>query len=328
MPAIEHLMKRMGFVRLSRYGLLLTPEGRIMSMRPDILDDGMGGRIVGWPDRDLAATELQKWEPARPAPQKAVAGPVATPVRVFVVPVAARVIAPLSPPPIPVRAAVVAIAPEPEEDEWEWTIALAHARAAADEVAAATIPARPTRRMRLDTVPPPPVFIEAKTDVGSPPKFVEAKTLPMATIALAREPVIDSDQWPKTEPLGNIDYEDYTSPAVRIVRMAQPTMIPARAPKATPAPMIAIPQQPLRTMPRAQSPSTVIPIPRLPRAAASSFEPVVRTRFPKATPTGSLGISPPPPVRPAEEERTSPGFALPPIAHVVSLPRIPSLAKR
>ncbi len=55
MPAIEHLLKRMGFVRLSKYGLVLTPEGRIMSLRPAVLDDGMGGRIVGWRDHDLVA---------------------------------------------------------------------------------------------------------------------------------------------------------------------------------------------------------------------------------------------------------------------------------
>jgi len=103
MPAIEHLLKRMGFVRLTKYGLVLTPEGRIMSLRP-VLDDGSGGQIVGWRDRDLASAELQRWEPVRPAPRGAVAAPVATPMLI---------------PPAPPRVApqpVVAVAEEPEQD--------------------------------------------------------------------------------------------------------------------------------------------------------------------------------------------------------------------
>src|SRR5829696_4763620 len=109
MPAFDTLLKRFGFVKLSRYGLVLTSEGRIMSLRPAVLDDGLGGRIVGWPEGDLAAMELQKWEPARPAPKAAVATRLA-----------------VTPPPIPlprpaprvVPAPVVAVAPQVEEDDW------------------------------------------------------------------------------------------------------------------------------------------------------------------------------------------------------------------
>src|SRR5687768_3195264 len=107
MPAIDTLLKRLGFVRLDRYGLVLTPEGRIMSLRPAVLDDGLGGRIVGWTDGDLAAMELQKWEPARPAPKTAVATRVA-----------------VAPPPIPTPKPIVAEAAQVEEDDWEWEIAL------------------------------------------------------------------------------------------------------------------------------------------------------------------------------------------------------------
>src|SRR4051794_10788904 len=77
MPAISNLMKRLGYAKLSRYGLVLTPEDRVLSMRPAVLDDGLGGRIVGWEDGDLAAMELTKWEPARPAAKPAVATRVA-----------------------------------------------------------------------------------------------------------------------------------------------------------------------------------------------------------------------------------------------------------
>src|ERR1043165_9908 len=46
MPAIQHLLRRWGFVKLRRYGLELTPDGRIVSHRP-VLDDGTGGRAGG-----------------------------------------------------------------------------------------------------------------------------------------------------------------------------------------------------------------------------------------------------------------------------------------
>src|SRR5688500_5093341 len=125
MPAITNLMKRLGFVRLARYGLILTPEGRIMSLRPAVLDDGLGGRIVGWSDGDLAAMELQKWEPARPAPASAVATRLAVAPRPMPMPKPAIVIAPAAP--------AVAPAPQVDEDDWEWEIALARARVAGEE---------------------------------------------------------------------------------------------------------------------------------------------------------------------------------------------------
>jgi hypothetical protein len=324
MPAIENLMKRWGFVRLSRYGLILTPEGRIMSLRP-VLDDGMGGPIVGWRDRDLASAELSQWEPARPASQRAVASRVATHVRVSP-PVAASVIAPLIPTPIPTPAAIYVAAPaEPEEDEWEWEIALARARAVAEEVAMASIPApvqRSSRRTRQETVPPPPKFIEVKTE----PMFV------------SRDQAIDSGEWPKTEPLGDIDYEDHTNPVaevVRVVRLAKPAIIPARTIHHTtpPAPLPIVPLA-ARSYPRGQSPQTVIPIPRLPRLDGQSVEPVVRTRFPKATPPAmqarpsqNQNIVLPPPIRAADDDKTSPGIALPPPANMIALPRIPSIKR-
>jgi len=341
MPAIEHLLKRMGFVRLSRYGLVLTPEGRIMSLRPAVLDDGMGGRIVGWRDRDLASAELAPWEPARPAARGAVAGPVATSLRISD-PVPVRGIAPLaaSPAPVPARSALVPAPPpppavakvavevEPEEDEWEWEIALARARVVAEELEAAAPPmpvSRPSRRSRLDTVPPP-VMTVLPPDVSIPPKFVEAKTLPLPAVS----PHDDiTAEWPKTEPLGAIDYDDLTSPTVRVVQVAPPATLPARMPKATPPPALSIPQpigRPLHAHPRAASPVTVIPIPKLPRVNAHNLQPVVR-RFPKATPVTALGISPPPPVRRADDDRTSPGM-LPAPAATIALPSIPAVKRR
>src|SRR5688572_15819602 len=138
MSAIDSLLKRLGFVRIAKYGLVLTPEGRIMSLRPTILDDGLGGRIVGWPDGDLAAMELQKWEPARPAPIRAVAtrlaaAPPPIPRVPTPMPKVAMTVAPAAPAP------VVAEPPQVEEDDWEWEIALARARVAAEEAEQAEI---------------------------------------------------------------------------------------------------------------------------------------------------------------------------------------------
>ena len=344
MPPIDNLMKRWGFVKLSSYGLVLTPEGRIISLRPAVLDDGMSGRIVGWQDDDLAAIELSKWEPARPAQPRAVATRVAAtpppflhrPAPAHMEPIPVVVPAPVAPIVVHAR---VAHASEVDEDEWEWVIAIARARATADEVevSRASAVAQQPRRTRQDTVPPPPRFIDARTEPMPPPKFVPAKTQPMAMVATPRDPMASGD-WPKTEPLGNIDYEDYTNPmtevALRAKVVAQIVNRPAAMAKATPA----------HAFPRAPSPVTVIPVPRLPRATSGhGMQPVVRTlptpippgsprRFPKGTgpvldPSNTLAIAAPPPIRPAEDDRTKPGIALPPAAAAVALPRIPGLQR-
>jgi hypothetical protein len=160
MGAFEDLLRRQGYVKLDHYGLVLTPDDRILSTRPAVLDDGLGGKIVGWADGDLAAAELDHWcRPAKPAPAKRVA--------------ATTGLHSVPPPPIPRAAspatttvskrAVVAAEPVVEEDEWEWEIAMARARAVADDVqtSAATIAtsvtaprATPKRTMQHGVVAP------------------------------------------------------------------------------------------------------------------------------------------------------------------------------
>jgi hypothetical protein len=232
MPAITHLMKRLGFVKLDRYGLVLTPEGRIMSLRPTVLDDGLGGKVVGWQEGDLAAMELDPWEPFRPASQRAVAS------RVAITMLPARVPAPF---PAPLPAPVpVAVAPEPvvEEDEWEWEIAIARARVAADEVQT-TVAALTPRRTKPTPPPLPPA----------------PRTLPMPVVTITAEPMT-SGTWPKTEPLGTIDYEDYTSPLAEVVRVP-PRIVEPTTPSARAAPVA-------KSVRPGTSPVTVIPVPRLP----------------------------------------------------------------
>jgi hypothetical protein len=352
MPAIDRLMKKLGYVKLAGYGLVLTPEGRVMSMRPAVLDDGLGGRIVGWQDGDLAAMELEKWEPARPAPKAAVATRVAAaprpPVPTRPVPVVTAVptmvVRETSLPmsvaqvptmrPVPVAASAI-VAPEPvvEEDDWEWTIAIARARAAADEAElAASAP-----------MPAP---------VPAPPRFVAAKTLPIAKVAESKPDPIASDAWPKTEPLVDLDYNDYTSPMTEVVRVARlantpRVTLPAKAtPQQMPivaAPRAVTPARPMpvvvpviaaREYPRAKSPVTVIPIPKLPsinNARAMHIAPVVRAmptpitpaqprRFAKGTGPYLPKTEPNIVVAPRRDDDTVPGIVLPPV--------LPAVAKR
>ena len=49
MPAmVDELLARAGYVRLSKYGLMLTPQGHIISLQPRLPDEGSSARIVGW----------------------------------------------------------------------------------------------------------------------------------------------------------------------------------------------------------------------------------------------------------------------------------------
>ena len=164
----QKLLERLGFVRLRDYGLLLTPDGRVVTTRR-ILDDGFGSVVVGYPNGDLAALELapQPIAPkiAAPAPNKVATPPAPapmiaapTPLAVAATPIIAAPIISAAPAPIipatPAPIAAVAPAPmpvlfstssppapilvtEPEEDDWEWEIAVARARAVEEPVARA-----------------------------------------------------------------------------------------------------------------------------------------------------------------------------------------------
>jgi len=294
MSAFQKLMTRLGYVKLGRFGLALTPEGRILSMRPAALDDGLGARIVGWEDGDLAAMELARWEP-KPAPMAAMTPRVAVqmpamrasitmpppvPMRAkspttnvpTVAPIAPVIsslpgVAPFTPAAPPV---VVAQPPEPEED-WEWTIAIARARAAAEEAEQA---AEAMRRPLIQLVPD------------------TSRTAPMAAVAA-----------PKTTPMAAV-----------------------AAPKGFKQPM-PLPAPPAL---RVVGPSrTVIPVPSLPTLGDRRLEPVVRTstsamaaplrRFPKGTldhdtVTKLEAVA-------ESEDDTQTGISLPPVA-------LPSIRRR
>jgi len=156
MAVFRQLLQRWGFVKLDRYGLMLTPEGRVLTTRPAILDDGTGGRIVGWQDGDPAMFELKTCETSRPgSPKPREADPAAQRPSSSVPAVsdAAQATAPAP----SAQVIAVAVAPEPavDEDDWEWTIALAKARAAETiAIAPAPLPGLPSTA-RLPRVEPP-----------------------------------------------------------------------------------------------------------------------------------------------------------------------------
>lgn len=318
MPALDRLMKKLGYVKLSAFGLVLTPEGRVLSMRPAVLDDGLGGKIVGWQDGDLAAAELERYgaprpvqaaQPTRPAPKAAVATRVAPPIPQVVVretsaPVNVApiptLIKPAAPAPAPVK-----VAPQPpaEEDDWEWTIAIARARAAAEDAEAAAISASSAAKKATAAVPPKK-FVPATTQVA-------AKTLPIAKVAAeaAPAPGMDTDNWPKTEPLHTLDPDDFqqevATEVVRVVKAVHTprVVLPAKPTPPQPMPVVAPPQAAHTSAPkvivtppasaqrafeRGKSPATVIPVPKLPSIAktpiASAVAPVVKAPVTPVTP--------------------------------------------
>jgi len=138
MGAFKSLLRRWGYTKLDDYGLVLSPEDRVVAVRSTILDDGAGTPIVGWRAGDLATAELGRWgeakaQPQAPAPK--LPAPPPPPVVKAAPPPAPKAVR-ATPPPPPAPPAKVET-----EEEWEWEIAMARARAAAEEVSVATPPA-------------------------------------------------------------------------------------------------------------------------------------------------------------------------------------------
>jgi hypothetical protein len=331
--AISGWLRRLGFVKLDDFGLILTPEGRILSARSVVLDDGLGGKIVGWREDDLAAVELERWEPALPANRKA-GKKVVPPLPAM--PQAAKIVAPAGPPPLPgmrpftgnmpmttapapapapgpapVIAPALVIAPAPiaaaapilakpvanrppsqvdpapgeEEDEWEWDIAVARARAAAE-------------------------WAQEAADAAAKPA---AKPVARSVNAPAKRDPMQTDNWPKTEPLleaweatGTTDRPirvlpraPSPTPPKPIVVVAPVPRFPAQVPATEPnifvgeqtsPTVVTSAQRPLleHTSPAIAAPRvTVIPVPTLP----SAIDPKSVIPRPRIT-TGALPLRP------------------------------------
>jgi hypothetical protein len=306
MGAIERFLGRFGYAKLDRYGLVKTPEGRILSTRPAVLNDGLNGKIVGWLEDDLAAMELEKWDAPRLAPPRTVAGkkvvtrarPVSSPPPlpgVAPAPIVstaapapgpvepAPVAAPVIPAPSPAILAAPAVeaAPVVEEDEWEWEIAMARARAAAEEAEKAATARSFTR------------------PAGTPAK---AETLPA---------------WPKTEELDHFreEWTDAGDPKPRVMSPLEKKLAVARS---TPSGGTKLPPRlPAPTPgPQPQMRKTVIPVPSLPTARPGDLRPTFSTSQPPrriARGSGSPDdtvqtLAAPPPAN----DTTSPYVTLPP----------------
>jgi hypothetical protein len=173
MGAIDNFLRRFGYARLDRYGLVLTPDDRVMSARPAVLDDGLGGKIVGWLEGDLAAMELDQYRPPRRSSPKKITAPSSL-HKLPPAPPAARVIAPAAP---------VAAAPAPSVSSLP---AAAPAPSAAPVAFAPTVPspARP-----LPGVAPTPVAVRAPTPVAAP------APAQASAVAATEEPGEDEWEW-------------------------------------------------------------------------------------------------------------------------------------
>jgi hypothetical protein len=283
MAAFQHLLQRLGFVKLGRFGLALTPDGRILSTRPAVLDDGAGGRIVGWEDRDLAVAELPSWQPvqhpALRAPAQRFVAPPAAPRRARPAAIPPALPAALQARPVPARASaavmppVVAAEPAVDEDDWEWTIALARARA--------EDPPEPVR--------PPPRAAAPRTlpmaSVTATPRVARARPASVMPVATAPSTVIPVPVLPTVRGTANATR---FAPVVR-TSPAQQAGAPRRFPKGTG------PHDPATAaMSDATTPSLAIG---------------EHTRL-GATPASAVG------------DQTQVGIALPPAARAVSLPSV------
>lgn len=267
MASFDKVLERLGFVKLDRFGLALTADHRIVSLRSTVLDDGVGGKIVGWQNDDLAATELAPWDPSgasarKPEPRKPpvmMASPSVGPVRVDPAPIVsapatpapAPVLVPLppafiapalafvaAPAPVSVAPAMPAIAPdaeteEPEED-WEWEIAVARARAEAmDSEETEFRASRPKLALVTDSLVKAPLTnswtqVTAKAIADSIEETTAIAEIPSPQVPLHAVPRTTVIPIPSM-PRMSADRPSYMTPVVRSAasRLAQGTMPPA-----------------------------------------------------------------------------------------------------
>lgn len=311
MGAIERFLERWGYARLEQYGLVKTPDGRILSTRPAVLNDGLNGKIVGWLEGDLAAMELERWGEAPRAPAKTVAGkkiisqraasttsppplpgvapaPVAlapaapaprplpgvapAPILVAQAPAPAPIAIP-APRPVPIISAPAPVVAEaPPVEEDEWEWEIAMARA----------------RAAADQVEQAVVAssFTKPAQVARPRRTAQGMAIPKP------EPL---PAWPKTEELERFrdEWTEVSDPQPRVMSPLEKTLavarstpssgvkaVPSRLPAPTPGPL------PAR--------STIIPVPSLPTARPADLKPAFSSaqaprRLARGTGTGANG---------------------------------------
>jgi hypothetical protein len=216
MAIIEGLLGRFGYVKLERYGLILTPDGQVVSLQPAVPETvtvaPSPARKIEWPSEVLSATPRVAPVPvpvAVPVPDPAPALIPVTPARVALAAVEAAHFGPTSPPePSP--------SVDEDQDEWEWHMALARARAVAAD---AEIPAQ--------LAPPAPVAKPTGAMHRSAPEKVHSTV--SAKPAPVRLPV---KRAPTPAPIVSMPLR--ASPVIPV-----PTLPSASAAKVTPPPMPA-----------------------------------------------------------------------------------------
>jgi hypothetical protein len=240
MGGIHDLLARYGYVRLADYGLVLTPDRRILATRPAILDDGGGGRIVGWLDRDLATAELEALDvqqkpvpkpPPAPLPRREPAAlsrlTPTTPIQTLPVTIEVESV---------VRVEPVVAPPTPEEeDDWQWEIAMARARAVADEVELARPPLSPSARgssafvvrdatkLGIEPAKPESLPLSKPPTNRTPGTVIPVPSLPVATAAQPVRPldVCAPRRFPRaTDHRVTAMADDRTATRIRVPRRA------------------------------------------------------------------------------------------------------------
>lgn len=265
MAPIDKLLRRLGFVKLADYGLVLTAEDRIQSTRPHVLEDSLSGApVVGWLESDLAAAELPKWGAPKQAPRSIEPPPASLVASLSSQGLPKWVDAP--PVEMPAWSAAVPVAPaapaaEPE-DEIDWEQALARAREAASHAEApAPAPApKPAPYQR-----PAKTMAIVASEAG--PRKVAAPT------AIATNP---------GRPLAIAAAKSTPAPAVSTTPFARVAVAPLAAPKPVVASVIAPAVTPVAVMPA--------PIPTAAPLAAPRIMPEGST--PVAAPMSRNGLSP------------------------------------
>jgi hypothetical protein len=234
-------------VKLDRYGLVLTEQGRVLTTRPAILDDGTGGKIVGWQDSDPAMSELRTCETSRVSRSQASARSPQLPPATTAI----QVVSASSEPPTAPSAAVMAapVAPEPvvDEDDWEWTIALAKARAAGEPTVAQAVgavgssPAVDLKAVMAMGIPNPGglpdySWVAAGTAVkpkpSDPSPGMPRSALPMTVIPVPTLPTVQGSA--------------HTTRFVPVVRTMPPSVMSRASGMAAPEPAKAEPAKPAK----------------------------------------------------------------------------------
>ena len=293
MSILDSLLGRWGYVRLDGYGLVRTSEGRILMTHRRVLDDGMGGRIVGWRAEDPAPTVLESMDLVpRAAVKQVEAARSSIAMASHVVPAAVAAAA-MAKKPAPKPAATVV---EDDDDEWEWQMALARARAAAEETEDAKA-AIVDRSKALPTL----VAVQSTKSAIPGPVLAVAKLTPASPPPVPTKQAVGTKPVPKVLPakVAPIRQEPIAPPiSLEKARIARGSASPASAvgisprvmsPPRAPAPPARVTKTAQRPAPSANANERPLPLP--------APEETVRT---KAAPPAA-----PPPLKPVVERADS-----------------------